>query len=144
MQSREEMLECERILGEGLREFAAELRMLEACDLVAFLRTERLGNVEHLVHSAAELYLKPGVLHFGRGGEAELPWGGVPVVSLNLEFRNAGTVVYFRLILEEAEAAVAVDYMTFEGARSDSDDCAGLLRAAVDDARQIGIRLPDF
>jgi hypothetical protein len=49
-------LEREKALADGLRDVAAELRLIEATDLVAFLRTEQFGNIANLVNSSTELY----------------------------------------------------------------------------------------
>ena len=48
-------LQREKALADGLRDVAAELRLIEATDLVAFLRTEQFANIANLVNSSSEL-----------------------------------------------------------------------------------------
>lgn len=61
-------LSRERALAEGIKEVAAELRLVEVVDYIAFLRLERYGNLSDIVTSSAELFLKPGVLRFANSG----------------------------------------------------------------------------
>ena len=71
-------LEREKALADGLRDVAAELRLIDATDLVAYLRTEQFGNIANLVNSSTELYFRPGTLAFGLSGDVQLKWGETP------------------------------------------------------------------
>jgi hypothetical protein len=44
-QVRQDHAAQERILAQGLREVAAELRLVDAADLVAFIRTGKFGSL---------------------------------------------------------------------------------------------------
>ena len=59
----------EKVLADGIKEVASELRLIDATDLVAFIRTEQFGNIGALVSSSAELYFRPGTLRFGQSGD---------------------------------------------------------------------------
>jgi hypothetical protein len=128
-------LERERALADGLREVAAELRLIDVADLIAFIRTEQFGNIGNLVNASTELYYKPGALRFGQSGDIIVQWDGTPVVSLDMEFHHAQVSVYFRLFLEALQAAVEINYISFENASSEPEENTRRLIAALAGAR---------
>ena len=107
-------LSRERALAEGIKEVAAELRLVEVVDYIAFLRLERYGNLSDIVTSSAELFLKPGVLRFANSGHVRVSWGTVPIVCLALEFVYDGVTAHFQLELGAATAAVDITYISFD------------------------------
>lgn len=127
--------ERERVLADGLKEVAAELRLIEPADLVAFLRTERYGNIQALVNSATELYFKPGIISFGHAGRVDLRWDGNPSISLDMEFHHRRIDVFFQLLLESAQAGVDIHYISFGGPSPDPHENTARLVSAIADAR---------
>jgi hypothetical protein len=128
-------LEREMALADGLRDVAAELRLIDAADLIAFIRTEQFANIANLVNSSTELYYRRGTLSFGRSGDIDLKWGGVPTVSLDMEFHHMQVSVYFRLRLEALQAGIEIDYINFETGCADPDQNTRALTAAIAAAR---------
>jgi hypothetical protein len=128
-------LEREKALAHGLREVAAELRMIDVGDLIAFVRTGQFGNIATLVSSSAELYFKPQTLAFGRSGEVRADWSAAPAVSLDMEFRYRQVCVHFRLLLEAMQAGVEIDYINFEDAAGDPNANTARLVEALAAAR---------
>jgi len=127
-------------LAEGLRDVASELRLIEAADLIAFIRTEQFANIANLVASSTECYFMPGTVKFGQSGDIDVRWGGTPVVSLDMEFRHLGVNAYFRLRLEALQAGVEITYITFEESAADPDANTRRLVEAIRDARVSPIR----
>jgi hypothetical protein len=127
--------ERERVLADGLKEVAAELRLIDPADFVAFIRTERHGNISTLVNSATEMYFKPGIITFGRAGRVDLRWDGNPSISLDMEFHHQRIDVFFQLVLESAQAGVDIHYISFGGAVLGARKSANRLAAAIADAR---------
>jgi hypothetical protein len=125
----------EKALAEGIRDVAAELRLVEVADFVAFIQTGQFANVGSLVNSSAEMYFKPGTLCFGFSGDAELKWGGTPSIYLDLEFRHSGVEVYFRLLLAAAHGGVEINYISFDDASPKPDCNTERLLTAIADAR---------
>jgi hypothetical protein len=127
--------EREKVLAEGLKEVAAELRLIEPADLVAFVRTERYGNIRTLVNSATEMYFKPGIISFGSAGRVDLRWDGNPSISLDMEFHHCRIDVFFQLLLESAQAGVDIHYISFGGPSPDPHANTARLASAIADAR---------
>jgi hypothetical protein len=139
-QARNYTLDRERVLADGLRDVASELRLIDAADLIAFMRTEQFGNIATLVNSSAELYFVPGSIGFGQSGDIDVAWGDTPTISLDMEFHHAGVNVYFRLLLRALQAAVEITYINFEAASPDPDINTRRLADAIAAARVSPIR----
>jgi len=127
--------EREQALAEGIKEVASELRLIDAVDFVAYIRTEQFANISNLVSSSTELYFKPDTIRFGLSGDVDLQWGGTPTVSLDMEFHHMKVNVYFRLMLEALHAVIEIDYITFDDGSSDPDVNTQRLRDAIAAAR---------
>ncbi len=127
--------ERERVLADGLKEVAAELRLIDPADLVAFIRTERYGNIRTLVNAATEMYFMPGTITFGLAGHVDLRWDGNPSISLDMEFHHHKIDVFFRLLLESKEAGIEIHYISFGSSALNTAESTGQLVAAIADAR---------
>ncbi len=125
----------ESIVARAIEQVVGELRLVDVADYIAFIRLEHFACLADLVDSAAELYFMPGTLRLGHGGEAYIDWGGSPRIVLDLELRPAGATVYFQLTLEEHQASVVVNYVTFETPREDPQMNTALLRQAIEQSR---------
>lgn len=128
------------VLADGLRDVASELRMIEAADLIAFIRTEQFGNIANLVASSAECYFMPGTLRFGQSGDIDVRWGGCPAISLDMEFHHLGVNAFFRLRLEALHAGVELTYIAFDDNDPNPDENTRRLAHAIADARVSPIR----
>jgi hypothetical protein len=127
--------EREKALAEGVRDVASELRLIDAADLIAFIRTEQFANIANLVISSTELYYKPGTLSFGRSADIDVTWSGKPRISLDMEFHHMRVSVYFRLLLEAVQAAVEIHFIDFEAGSPNPDENTRALIAAIANAR---------
>jgi hypothetical protein len=125
----------EKIIADGVRSLAAELRLIDAVDLVAYLHTLNFANIGDLISSAVELHFKPRTLWFGRAGDIKLEWYGRPVVSLDMELHHLDVSAYFRLILDAFTAGVEINYINFGTARADAAENTKRLALAMEDAR---------
>jgi hypothetical protein len=130
-------LERERVLAEGLDRVAAELRLVDPQDYVAFIRTELFGNIANIVNSSTELYYQPGALKFGMSGEADLSWGEPAQVTLDMEFEHMDVKAYFRLVLAGEQAGVELTYLAFGAASPDPKHNTQRLREALAAARVV-------
>jgi len=139
-QGRDYTFEREKALAEGIKEVASELRLIDAIDFVAFIRTEQFANIGNLVSSSTELYFKPDTIKFGSSADVDLQWGGTPSVSLDMEFHHMRVNVYFRILLEALRAGVEIDYITFDEGSADPDQNTQRLVEAIANARLAPLR----
>lgn len=124
----------EAILAEAISPVAAELRLLDAADLISLLRFERHGNLADLVSSAAELYFIPGTVNFGHGGDYRLDWDGQPSVTLDLEIKPRGVTVYAQLALHADRAGIAINHIAFQTPSDDPDSNTAFLARSLREA----------
>jgi len=106
-------LQRERVLAEGLDRVAAELRLVDPQDYIAFIRMELFGNIANIVNSSTELYYRPGTLKFGMSGDVNISWGEPAQVTLDMEFEHDDVKAYFRLILAGDQAGVELTFLSF-------------------------------
>jgi len=132
------VVDREKALAAVAKELAAELRLTDVVDLIAFIRTDNHPNISDLVNSSAELYLKPGTLSYGWAAEVDMRWTGNPTVKLDLEFQHRQVTAFFKLILEPRQAGVELSHVEFEAPSQIPMHNTMRLIEAVADAR-----LPD-
>lgn len=125
----------EIIVADAIKEVVSELRLVEVGDYIAYIRLERFACVADLVETAAELYLQPGTLKLGHGGEAHVPWDRAPRIVLDLELRPAGATVYFALTMTARQAAIEVNYVSFDDPSPDPLINNAFLKATIERAR---------
>jgi hypothetical protein len=131
----------EETLGTALRDFASELRLIDAADFAAFIRLGQMANLRSIVQSSAELFFKPGTLELAEPGELDLGWFAPPVITLPMMFRHKGVRVYFRLRLASLTAAVEVESAAASD-RAGGDSLLLRLREALHGA-QAAERVPN-
>lgn len=119
-QNRAQALAAAKILCAGLDDVAADLRLIDTADLVAYVRAGQFANIGDLVDSSAELFFKQGTLSFGWSAEVTIRWDRPPKISLAMEFRHRAVTVFFDLTLTARHGTVCVRRVLF-----DAPDTAG-------------------
>lgn len=125
---------CERLLAESVLDLASELRLIDAADMIAWLRCHRFSNIASLVSSSAELMFKPNTLRFSFSGAAELTWDGDLAVHMDMEFHHHLVDCYFKLHLLKAHAGVVITYLAVDGSPCNNTSASNLFEAALADA----------
>jgi hypothetical protein len=128
-------IDREIVVAEAIKDVVSELRMVDVADYIAFIRLEHFSSISDLVQSASELYLMPGTLSLGHGGDARVQWEEKPSILLDLELRPAGVSVYFTLHMMDEHAAVEVNYVSFDEPQEDPQANTDFLAAALENAR---------
>lgn len=121
----------ELIVSEAIGDVVRELRMVEVADYIAFIRLEHFACVSDIVDSAAELFFMPGTVRLGNGGDAFVGWGEAPKIVLDLELRPRGATVYFTLSMTARQAAVEVNYVSFDRPDPCPEKNTAFLRKAI-------------
>lgn len=122
-------------LGAIFEPLGAELRLVDAGDFIAFIHDGKFANIQDIVDSSVELFFKPGTVSFGWGAEFKLDWDSVPVISLDMEFRDGPVWLLFKLILRALQTDVKIDYFSSSSSLSESKQDPAVLMEAVAAAR---------
>ena len=125
----------EKCLADALIGVASEMRLIDVCDLIAYIKAENFANVGDLINSSAELYFQPGKLIFYSGANIKAGWDTSPSFRFDLEFCHAGVQVFFCLELYNASASVDIACISFDHPAGDPQADTLFLREAIEDAR---------
>jgi hypothetical protein len=128
----------ERVLADALVDVASELRLTDAAELVAMIRSDQAANIADLVNSSTELFFKSGTLRYALSSSVEAPWDATPVVALDMEFHHAMVSAFFRLTIGQRQAGVEIVDILFDEKGLDEPAKAERLAAAFASARLPG------
>jgi hypothetical protein len=134
-QREDHLLAREKALAEGVKQVAAELRLVDLVDFITYIRTEQFANIEDIVNSSVELLFKPGTLTFGWAADLSVDWVGPPEIVLDMEFRHLTVSVFFGLALEARHASVDIRHISFEDASENPEENTLRLVEAIAEAR---------
>ena len=122
-------------LSAAFEPVAAELRLVDVADFIAYIHAEKFANIQDIVNSSVELFFKPGTLSFGWNAEFELDWNSLPVITLDMEFRHRSVWLVFKLILRALQTNVTVEHLSLGKTSGDPRQDMAALIAAIADAR---------
>ena len=126
-----------KAIAEGIKEVAAELRMIDVADFISFIHCEQFGNIKDIINSSMELYFKHGTLSYGCAADYEIEWDRPPAIGIDMDFHHHQVAVSFNLLLCANHAAVTIRSINFaEPAHSPEEDTLQLI-AAIADAKLI-------
>jgi hypothetical protein len=124
-----------RTLAMAVEPVAAELRLVDVADFIAYIHDEEFANIQDIVNSSVELFFKPGTLSFGWGAEVEVDWDRAPVVALDMEFRHRSVWIVFKVILRALQTDVIVQHVSLAKSAAGPKDNLKLLTETIADAR---------
>jgi hypothetical protein len=128
-------LEREQIIADALVDFASELRLTDAGELMSMIRSDHAANLADLVNSSTELFFKSGTLRYALSASLRAPWDATPTVELDLEFRHAAVCAFFRLTIGHRRAGVEILDILFDEQGLDDFAKAERLADAFETAR---------
>jgi hypothetical protein len=127
--------EREQIIADALVDFASELRLTDAAELMSMIRNDHAANIADLVNSSTELFFKSGTLRYALSASFKAPWDATPTVEIDMEFRHAAVCAFFRLTIGQRRAGVEIIDILFEEQALDDLAEAERLSAALESAR---------
>lgn len=133
--SRAELLACEAMLADGLKEFLSELAMVNGGVMVSFICNHHHGNLDDIIGSSTEHRIKPGRLFYGSEAQVDFDWGEAPLVSLAMELRDDRLTAFFNVIFGGDHMAIDLNAIHFADGSGNPRDNLRLFAAAVADAR---------
>jgi hypothetical protein len=127
--------EREQIIADALVDFASELRLTDAAELMSMIQKDQAANLADLVNSSTELFFKSGTLRYALSASFRAPWDGTPTVEIDMEFRYAAVCAFFRLTIGQRRAGVEILDILFEERGLDAFAKAERLSHALQSAR---------
>ena len=107
---------AEQVFATELRDFIAELCLLDGGVLIGWVRGEHHGNIADLVASSAEPFFKDATLAYADAADVSLAWGRSMQVVLDMEFVTKPVTVFFKLVLDGCFVGVAIQRILAEDA----------------------------
>jgi hypothetical protein len=132
-----EMLARCEILADALDETIAELRLIDASDMIAYIRAGQWANISDLVQSSAELSFEDGVVSFGYGGDYELDWDAAPSIALDMEFQTRELTAFFTLTMGPSASAIRIKDVMFTSTPTDESDATLIFARVLRNARRV-------
>ncbi len=133
--SRGELLACEAMLADGLKEFLSELAMVNGGVMVSFICNHHHANLDDIIGSSTEHRIKPGRLFYGSDAQVDFDWGEAPSVSIAMELRDDRLTAFFNVIFGGDHIAIDLNGIHFSDGTGSARDNLRLFAAAVADAR---------
>jgi hypothetical protein len=122
-------------LTDALKAVAAELRLVDVADYIAFIRCEYFANIQDIVNSSVEMFFRPGALSYGWSAEFELDWDTAPKIILDMDFRHQTVRIVFKLALRPHEDSVSLEYFSTGEPTGDEEADTRRMIEALADAR---------
>ncbi|KQO51604.1 hypothetical protein [Methylobacterium sp. Leaf85] len=129
-----DLADAERVFASAIRDFIAEMCLLDGGILIGWVQAGRHGNIADLVSSSAEPFFKESTLAYADGADVRFDWGRSLTVGLDMEFVTEAVTVFFKLILDGVYVGVAIQRILADQTR---DFCLRGFERALDDARLI-------
>jgi hypothetical protein len=130
-----------KIVALAIRDFAAELRLIDVGDLITFIHGEKFANIEDLVNSSTELFFKEGTMNFAWAAALDVSWDEPPTILIDMEFHHMSISAFFTLSLKNTHGAIDVKHIWFATPSFDEDYNTARLADAMADARLVPISL---
>jgi hypothetical protein len=133
--SRAEMLACEAMLADGLKDFLAELSMVNGGVMVSYICNHHHANLDDIIGSSTEHRIKPGRLIYASDAQVDFDWGEAPSVSLAMELRDEHLTAFFNVIFGGDHVAIDLNAIHFSRGSGSARDNLRMFAASVADAR---------
>lgn len=98
----------EKILAHSIKDVVAELCLIDASVIIAYICNNLHANIEDLIDSSAELFFKEGTLRYGHSADVNFEWGKSAAVVLDMEFVHPSATAFFKLILHGFYVGVTI------------------------------------
>lgn len=98
----------ERILGETLKPFMAEVYLVNAGVLASYVYAQHQANLGDIVASSAEGLRRPGLLRYARQAAVNVDWNSALAISLRMEFVHETLTTVFDVVFNSNYVGVDI------------------------------------
>jgi len=106
----------ERLLARTIKKFISELCLTNAGAMIAYICADHHENIDDIITSSAELFLRPGTLRYAQNSEVDFEWGRAPTVTIDMEFCHATLTTFFRIVFDGRFVGVDIIGILFRDA----------------------------
>jgi hypothetical protein len=124
-----------RLLADALVDVVEELRLIDADDLIAYIRSHRWATITDLVESSTELFFRDGTLRFACAASFDVGWGRAPSVTLDMEFQGAAVTAFFTVTLGATQSEIDLKAVWFSSPRESETAATLVFATALSNAR---------
>ena len=129
-----------KIVANSIREIAADLRLIDVSDLIAFIHGEKFANIEDLVNSSTELFFKEGTMNFAWAAALDVSWDEPPTILIDMEFHHMSVSAFFTLALKNTLGCIDVKLIWVATPSFDDEYDTARLADAIADARLVPVK----
>jgi hypothetical protein len=119
---------CEKLLGESIRPFMAEVYLVDPGTMARYIYTQRDGNLGDLLASSAETLRRPDTLRYAKRAAVDFDWDRAFIIALRMEFVHESLRALFDLVFDDH--MVGIDILGFEYRAHIDDEEEGFRRFA--------------
>ena len=98
----------ERLLAHGIKRFISELCLTNAGTMITYICANQHDNIEDIIASSAELYLKPGSLRYAQHAQIDFEWGHAPLVTIDMKLCHPALTTFFRIVFDDRFVGVDI------------------------------------
>jgi len=91
----------ERLLARSIKRFISELCLTNAGTMIAYICADQHENIDDIVSSSAELFLRPGALLYAQHAEIDFEWGQAPLVTIEMKLCHPAITTFFRIVFDD-------------------------------------------
>ena len=106
-------LAFERLLGETIKPFMAEVYMINAGTLASYIYSHREGNLGDIVESSAEALHRPELLRYARCAAVDFDWNSPLAITIRLEFVHETLTTLFDLVMNADSIGIDILDISF-------------------------------
>ncbi|MBZ6079353.1 hypothetical protein [Microvirga puerhi] len=133
--SEAELLPYEKVLAHNIKDVVADLCLIDASIIIAYIIDNKHGNLNDLIDSATELFFKEGTLTYGHASNVNFEWGKAPAVILDMEFVHPSVTVFFKLVLHGFYVGVSIQKILLGTKSGQPDQDLNSFELALADSR---------
>ena len=127
---------CEKMLGESIRPFMAEMFLVNAGIMASYIYSGRDGNVGDIVDSSSEMLQHPEYLRYAREAAVSVDWETAPTIALRMEFVHDTLTALFDLVFDAKSVGIEILGIEYRDDVADPADGFERFVQAVSDLRR--------
>ncbi|MBZ8131787.1 hypothetical protein [Afifella sp. IM 167] len=124
---------CERMLGETLKPFMAEIYLVNCGIMASYIFSKSDANLRDILESSMESLRHPELLRYGRRAAVEIDPQSRMAITLGMEFVHDSLTAKFELVFNSDFVGVDISGISYRDAPAEPQESYELFVRAVAD-----------